>query len=718
MIKHVLPKVIAVFILLLSFKLVLAVPPTLNYQGHLTDSSGIPIDDSVSIVFAIYDIDIGGTALWSETQSVIIDKGVFSVELGGGSNPFPLGLFESPLWMGIKVDTDAEMTPRRPISSVGFSFKASDADRLEGISASTLDQSAHVIDTANPHSVNAVQIGAATNADFDKHTADNDNPHNVSAVQAGAASSIDFTSHTTDSGAHHPRYINAEALAAMGVKDDTNALNHDKYTDADVVTAMLANDGTGSTLDADLVDGLHASEIIDAGKENPVQSKIIVAKSGGDYLTIQAAINSVTPSETNRYIIEVAPGSYTESVVMKSYIHLKGSGPDQTVIIPDSSGATTDQGFTAIWLDNLQAVRISGFTLYGGEDGVEYFGAIGIRDISSSPVIENMRITGFISAGPGETNRVGIYSTNSSPQIQHNEISRNERYGILLESADNANIIANTFLDNTGNSSMLRCAVTIIQSDAMVSNNYFRDNSAPVCATGGPFEGEDDVLISSNTLLENYDGIRFYDDVRGSIIGNYIKKTSPWSGTGIVGSNATNGTRIIGNTIYGTECGIVTFAPSTIIGNYVSNALNTCKSIIYTGISGDYHGSDTIFGNYAKHGYGGNPGEGRGFSVTTDGYMINSRDPDGGSSGKDIILMVGGTKIMVGENGDIHIVAEGDLIMDAMNVTINANNDMSLTATGAFSVISGSATEISAGSEIDITSGSVVDVNGAIINLN
>ena len=205
-----------------------ALPPALNYQGHLTDSNGVPIDGPVNMVFAIYDIDTGGTALWSDTRSVTIDQGVFSIELGGSSNPFPPGLFENPLWMGLSVGADAEMSPRRPISSVGFSFKADDANTLEGVSASTLDQSAHVIDTANPHGVTAAQAGAADAAILSAHTGNVSNPHSVSAAQVGAATSTDFTTHTSNNAAHHSRYTNTEAVIAMGVKNDRNALNHDQ----------------------------------------------------------------------------------------------------------------------------------------------------------------------------------------------------------------------------------------------------------------------------------------------------------------------------------------------------------------------------------------------------------------------------------------------------------------------------------------------------------
>jgi len=41
--------------------------------------------------------------------------------------------------------------------------------------------------------------------------------------------------------AHHARYIDAEAVTAMGALGDGNPLNHDKYTDANAVAAIKAD---------------------------------------------------------------------------------------------------------------------------------------------------------------------------------------------------------------------------------------------------------------------------------------------------------------------------------------------------------------------------------------------------------------------------------------------------------------------------------------------
>ena len=78
------------------------------------------------------------------------------------------------------------------------------------------------------------------------------------------------------------------------------------------------NDGSGSTLDADLLDGQHGGAF-----QQKYGNVVVVAKSGGDYTSIQAALTDITGvSDTNRYLVWVAPGIYTETVTMKQYVDL------------------------------------------------------------------------------------------------------------------------------------------------------------------------------------------------------------------------------------------------------------------------------------------------------------------------------------------------------------------------------------------------------------
>ena len=104
------------------------VPKLINHQAYLTNSTGAPVTASVTIVFTIYDAPSNGNALWSETQTVAVNQGVFDVNLGS-VNPIVLA-FDVPYYLGIKVGSDAEMTPRQALTSVSYAFRSSLANAV------------------------------------------------------------------------------------------------------------------------------------------------------------------------------------------------------------------------------------------------------------------------------------------------------------------------------------------------------------------------------------------------------------------------------------------------------------------------------------------------------------------------------------------------------------------------------------------------------------
>ena len=120
-----------------------AVPDGINYQAFLTNADGTPVNGSVAITFHAYNVDIGGVPLWSQSGSVIVDRGLFSVTLGNPGNPFPAGMFNGPVYVGLVVAGE-EMLPRRQLTTAAYAFLASDADTLDGVQAADLDQSADI----------------------------------------------------------------------------------------------------------------------------------------------------------------------------------------------------------------------------------------------------------------------------------------------------------------------------------------------------------------------------------------------------------------------------------------------------------------------------------------------------------------------------------------------------------------------------------------------
>jgi hypothetical protein len=87
---------------------------------------------------------------------------------------------------------------------------------------------------------------------------------------------------------------------------------------------------------------------------------VTVAPAGGDFTSVAAALASITDAtETNTYLVQVMPGVYTETglVEVKSFVHLRGSGPGTTVITSGRTGATPAASAATVAL--LEAGRIS-----------------------------------------------------------------------------------------------------------------------------------------------------------------------------------------------------------------------------------------------------------------------------------------------------------------------------------------------------------------------
>jgi hypothetical protein len=113
-----------------------AVPNVLTQQGRLLDSSGAPVSGTVAFVFSVYDAPMAGNVLWTESQMITLDNGYFSAQLGD-TMPIPTTVFTGPVrYLGVKVATDPEMTPRQPLVAVPYAITANDA--IGDVHANTL----------------------------------------------------------------------------------------------------------------------------------------------------------------------------------------------------------------------------------------------------------------------------------------------------------------------------------------------------------------------------------------------------------------------------------------------------------------------------------------------------------------------------------------------------------------------------------------------------
>jgi hypothetical protein len=133
-------------------------PLVINYQGRLVDptTGETKPDGPYPATFAIYDADSGGTLLWSETQSIVLSKGLFSVALGN-VNPIDPGIFNgNGRWLGVTINPDpGELLPRIRVAHAPYAIwsnlagNATNADRLGGSLPSAYAPAAHTHDATN-----------------------------------------------------------------------------------------------------------------------------------------------------------------------------------------------------------------------------------------------------------------------------------------------------------------------------------------------------------------------------------------------------------------------------------------------------------------------------------------------------------------------------------------------------------------------------------------
>ena len=106
----------------------------INYQGKLTDASDDAVTDGdYDIVFNLYTAATGGTAIWTESHTagsdVTVTNGLFSVMLGSITSLSTVN-FNQTLYLGVTIEADDEMTPRKTLGAVPAAFQA---DKLDGL---------------------------------------------------------------------------------------------------------------------------------------------------------------------------------------------------------------------------------------------------------------------------------------------------------------------------------------------------------------------------------------------------------------------------------------------------------------------------------------------------------------------------------------------------------------------------------------------------------
>lgn len=101
-----------------------AIPKQINYQGILKEGSAL-LDGNYPFTFRIYNDPTGGSALWTESQTITVENGLFSAHLGSVT-PIAGVPFNRVHFLGITIGTSSELAPRTMLTPSAYSFMSMD----------------------------------------------------------------------------------------------------------------------------------------------------------------------------------------------------------------------------------------------------------------------------------------------------------------------------------------------------------------------------------------------------------------------------------------------------------------------------------------------------------------------------------------------------------------------------------------------------------------
>ena len=157
---------------------------------------------------------------------------------------------------------------------------------------------------------------------------------------------------------------------------------------------------------------------------------ITVSPSGGDFTSVAAALSSISgSSSTNRYLVWVGPGVYTETalVTVPAYVHLQGAGTNATVVTSDRSSSSA--GNAAATVELLEDSTISDMSVWNtgiGTYNIALYSIQTSRDTLINNVVAEVK-------GSGGTGHYAVYLNDAELTIRDSILRVNT--GIILNVA-------------------------------------------------------------------------------------------------------------------------------------------------------------------------------------------------------------------------------------------------------------------------------------------
>lgn len=196
---------------------------------------------------------------------------------------------------------------------------------------------------------------------------------------------------------------------------------------------------------------------------------VTVAKSGGDFTSIKAAVDSITDaSVAKRYVVHVYPGIYVEAPIsVPDYVSIKGLGNLSNIIVIAAvpTGTLLDTGSSSL-IENISLTGASGAGgICGRADGVTAFDFVQLSDCE----------TGILATGGSASVRVLNVAAQSGTftdvvKYEGGAVGGMSQYAVTGATADNALVVS-------GTGTQIAIANAAIKAPLVTNGIFVNDNA-------------------------------------------------------------------------------------------------------------------------------------------------------------------------------------------------------------------------------------------------
>jgi hypothetical protein len=147
-----------------------------------------------------------------------------------------------------------------------------------------------------------------------------------------------------------------------------------------------------------------------------LENVILVAKSGGHFDSIQAAVDSITgASPENPYLVWVGPGTYEEQVILKEHVHLTGAGEWLTMITSSVNNPDIIPPITAT-LHLTRETNVKNLTVINEGNGYRNVAILGLDGAFPT----NLTNVTAVASGDGEIDYgIFLYGDNTGATLDY-----------------------------------------------------------------------------------------------------------------------------------------------------------------------------------------------------------------------------------------------------------------------------------------------------------